>query len=611
MAERDVEVTTPGPGNGEPAGPRDAAHRTSVPADKAGDMPSDIERLRELLFGNERRALEEARSRLADVERTQGDLPQRLPEALEAIDAGGASPRVARALARPVASALGTAVRENRQTLVDTLFPVIGPLIRKAIAEALRNLVADLNGAIESSFTLRGLKWRLEAWRAGVPYAQVVLKHRLSYRIDHVFLIERESGLVLQHASAPDLPELDADAIAGMLTAIGDFVGDSVGYGDDNTLESAQVGEYVVWVEQGPRANLACFIRGVPPVALRTLLEQRLEEIHAELDTRTDSGRPDEALAASWKESLQPLALTQAAAVDQTDASTEPAAPRWPLLLALLVGLVALTWFFASRERWESRVDALRARLHEQPGFVLTGIESKPWRSISVHGLLDPDATPPTAIIEQAGLGDAHVDFVGTGYLSTDDAIVLRRAQRLLDPPDSVQLSMKDGVLSVHGHAPVTWVAIARGRAGWVAGVRKVEWSVTTDADPVATARAAIERIAADLVDRRIAFADGTSPEDEAAAAGALDSIAGDIRRARVLAGEAKLVLALTCIGTNDEVGSEEVNLHVRMLRAHWLAERLAALGVTDTSGQPLPTGEDETSNRRSAYVRLAIETEP
>jgi hypothetical protein len=148
-------------------------------------------------------------------------------------------------------------VREQRQTVVDALFPVIGPAIRKAIAEYLRTFVEGMNSALEASLTPRGLRWRFESWRTGTPYAMVVLRHTLRFKLDHLFLIERDSGLVLDRRSAPDLPDLDSDAIAGMLTAIGEFVKDSVGREQGGALESARVGEHVLWVLEGPRANFA------------------------------------------------------------------------------------------------------------------------------------------------------------------------------------------------------------------------------------------------------------------------------------------------------------------------------------------------------------------
>ncbi|HPG93730.1 MAG TPA: hypothetical protein PLR28_04145, partial [Dokdonella sp.] len=236
---------------------------------------SDLERLKHLLLADEREALLLAEQRIAALEQTHRELATRLPSLVRAAP----QEPMTRALASPVAAALGNAVHENRASIIDALFPVIGPIIRKAIAEALRGLMRDMNQVFEYGFSPRGIRWRIEAWRSGVPFAQVVLKHSLNYRIDHVFLIERDSGLVLHRASSPGLPELDADAIAGMLTAIGQFVRDSVGPGGGESLEAARVGEHLLWVLDGPRASIASFIRGVPPDTLRVILSDRLEQI--------------------------------------------------------------------------------------------------------------------------------------------------------------------------------------------------------------------------------------------------------------------------------------------------------------------------------------------
>jgi outer membrane protein OmpA-like peptidoglycan-associated protein len=594
----------------EPPGER-IAPAPSVPEDERAaaaldpaDAPTDFERLRELLLGNERRALDAAKARISQLETAQKELPRRLPEAaIEALRGERGNPRVADALADPVAQALGAAVQRNRQSLIDTLFPIIGPMIRKAIAEALRNLVADLNGAIESSFSVRGLKWRIEAWRGGVPYAQVVLKHRLTYRIDHVFLIEHTSGLVLQHESAPELPPLDADAIAGMLTALGDFVGDSVGQGQSDTLESMRVGEHVVWVIEGPRANLACFMRGVPPAALRTLLEQRLEEIHARTADHADEASlhsPENTEA--WHALLEPMALLHA-----VDAQTQapPRAPsRWPVLLALALAAFALGWFLVSRERWNTRVDAVRTQLVAHPGFVLTGIQSRPWRTLAVHGLLDPDATSLAPILAGADLGPAQTQLDVSGYLSSSDAIVARRAMRLLVPPDSVQLAVKDGVLSLDGNASDTWIAGARERAGWIAGVGRVAFAVTPEVDAVAVARAELDKIVHALPTLHVPFESNTQAAPEAESV--VERIAQDVRRMTALAKTARVGLALTSVGMNDEGGSDETNARLRTARAQWLADVLAARGIAVEPGNASDAAA-AAENQRSAYLRCSI----
>ncbi len=562
----------------------------------------DLERLRALLLDDERRELDAARARIAHLESAQADLPQRLTGALEAVRDERSTERLSRALAEPLARSLGTAVQRNRQPLIDALFPIIGPLIRKSIAEALRNLVADLNGAIESSFSPRGLKWRIEAWRCGVPYAQIVLKHRLAYGIDHVFLIERGSGLVLQHESAEGLAALDADAIAGMLTALGDFVGDSVGDGSGGALESMSVGEHLVWVVPGPRANLACFMRGVPPAELRALLEQRIEEIHAQWGNTPTTELRSAENHAIWHERLQPMVLLRDATAGTTPAPRAPS--RWPFVL-VLAALVALAWFVAGRERWHGRVDALRAQLVAHPGFVLTGIDSTPWRALIVHGLLDPDALALTPLLVGVDLGEVKPVLDLRGYVSGDDAVVARRAARLLAPPSGVRLRVSNGVLDLDGSAPDAWIASVRERADWIAGVARSEIALTPTGDAVAKARAEGEALARRLETLQVPFGDG----DEMAPGGAVvvDEIVRAVQRARSLAATARVEVAFVAIGSNDETGSAATNERVRAQRARWLGRTLAIRGVPDVGVDTTPGADGPGANRRSAWLRMTV----
>lgn len=600
-------MSTPQPGNALGQSPAAITPVTGAPGDgaaaRADSSGDDFERLRELLLGGERRELAAARARIEELERAQHDLPRRLPgAAVEALRSGKDNARVADALSEPVAQALGSAVQNNRQSIVDALFPIIGPMIRKAIAEALRGLVDNLNGAIESSFSVRGLQWRLEAWRGGVPYAQVVLKHRVTYAIDHVFLIERGSGLVLQHAAAPGLPTLDADAIAGMLTALGDFVDDSVGDDSGGALDSAQVGEYLVWVEHGPRANLACFMRGVPPVQLRALLEQRIEEIHA----RMPALPADAPLLAIGDDALVHDLLDPQALLRDADGTTVPAAAgrtsRAPVVVIALLALAAMGWYAVDRWRWSTRVEDLRTRLLAQPGFVLASIESKPWKSLVVHGLLDPDAQPLAPLLSAADLGKVAAGLDTSGYVSTDDAMTARRAARLLAPPSTVTLAVHAGVLDLEGSAPAEWIEDVTARAGWIAGVARVESKLTPEIDAVAAARSELVRVLASLDDVVVPFVQDAEPAPEAGQA--VDRIAATLKRAAALARIAQKGVSINVFGSNDHSGGDDTNTRVRMQRAQWLALALAARGIDDVHPVDAPDGAPD---RRAARVRATI----
>ena len=91
------------------------------------------------------------------------------------------------------------------------------------------------------------MQWRWEALRTGRPYAEIVVLRSLLYRVEQVFLIHRESGLLLQHVAARvrrrRLETKDPEMVSGMLTAIQDFVHDSVSGTEGENLETIRMGD--------------------------------------------------------------------------------------------------------------------------------------------------------------------------------------------------------------------------------------------------------------------------------------------------------------------------------------------------------------------------------
>ncbi len=247
------------------------------PAEHLPD-PEDarLTELRSLLIRPEQVKLEELDRRLTSPE----SLAEQVSGALAHAVAMRGSPddRLALVLRPVVEDAIRSSVRRNPQFFADILYPVMGPAIRKSIAEALRTMMESFNYSLETAFSWKYLKWRWEAIRTGRSFAEVVMLHTLVYRVEQLFLLHRESGVVLKHLTVDGIVAQDADLVSGMLTAIQDFVHDSFG-GGEGALETFRVGELGVWIEQAPRTVLAAVVRGNPPPELSTLLRTQLEFI--------------------------------------------------------------------------------------------------------------------------------------------------------------------------------------------------------------------------------------------------------------------------------------------------------------------------------------------
>src|SRR5262245_35925364 len=199
------------------------------------DPEAEIASLRRILWGREQHRLATLQARLEDPVARAEDIGEVLPQVLvqHAHD-----PNLAKALTPPLEKAITASVKRNPKPLADALFPVMGPAIRKAVSASLGAMLESLNRTLEHSVSWRSIQWRLEAMRSGKSFAEVVLIKTLLFRVEQMFLIHRDTGLLLHHVHGGTADLQDADMISGMLTAIRDFVRDSFRVADTEALES-------------------------------------------------------------------------------------------------------------------------------------------------------------------------------------------------------------------------------------------------------------------------------------------------------------------------------------------------------------------------------------
>ncbi len=251
----------------------DKSRKTSPDTHSLSD--DSLDELRMLLLKPVRAQLDELQQRLDNPERHAKDISRVLPEAIALRSTKDKKLEIS--LEPITANAIQSSIKKDRQILVDALFPVMGPAIRKAIFAAIQGMTQTFNQLLEYSVSMQGLKWRLEALRTRKPFAEVVLLHTLVYQVEQVFLIHGKTGLVLQHVVAKTVAGQDPDLVSGMLTAIKDFVQDSFGAEEGEVLETLRIGERSIWIEQGKHALLAAVVRGNPPVVFQIILREAIE----------------------------------------------------------------------------------------------------------------------------------------------------------------------------------------------------------------------------------------------------------------------------------------------------------------------------------------------
>ena len=423
-------------------------------------MKDQMGELRRLIIGPEKVQLERLQERLDDPTLHARDISGVLPEAI--VLGTKKDNKLVTALMPTVEEIVKASIKKDIRTFVDALFPVIGPAIRKAISETFKQMIQSLNKALEQSFSWQGLKWRMEAIRTGKTFAEVVLVHSLLYRVDQVFLIHRKTGLLLHHVSAEAGAFQEADLVSGMLTAIQDFIRDSFNMESDQTLDTIQIGDVTVWIEQGPAAILACAIRGNAPEDLRIVFRNALENIHLEKGDAMDAFEGDTATFESIRHHLESCLHAQ------YKEKKRKFSPFFILLLVIIITALGSWAFWSVRNhlRWTEFLEKLDA----EPGIVVT-IAEKYDGKYHISGLRDPLGRDPAEILARSEMASEKVIYRLEPYQALLPEFILKRAKTILRPPETVLLTLEKGTLIAQGTAPYQWIIDVRKLACAVPGV--------------------------------------------------------------------------------------------------------------------------------------------
>lgn len=530
-----------------------------------------MDELRRILLAPEQDEITRLHQRLDHARPDAENVSEILPEAVSIRT--NKDDQLATALMPTIENAIGVSVKKDPQRLVDAIFPVMGPAIRKAISHAFSEMVQSINQTLDHSLSIKGLKWRWEAFRTGKSFAEVVVSHTLLYRVEQVFLIHKTTGVMLQHKARGSTGMLDSDLVSGMLTAIQDFVHDSFGAQKSDELESFQVGDFTVWIERGSQAVLAAVIRGTAPQEFRHTLQDALDSIHAEQGEAMENFSGDSAPFAATRPRLESCLKAQVE-VKAKKSSTA----SWVVATVVLLG-VGLWLFFYIRAglRWSDYISNLKA----EPGLVVVS-EERRWGTFYVTGLRDPLARDPAEMLKSASIAAEDVVSRWEHYQAADARFIIARANRLLQPPQSISFKVEEGVLRAEGFASREWIAQAQKLAAFIPGVAAFDARSLIDAD---SARQEFEGVRQRVETRLIKFEPG-SAEIRADQAPALDELASDIERLRALAQSIGSEVRISISGYTDPTGTEAINAGLRRRRAEnifsaLIARRINPLGLS------------------------------
>ncbi|MGD1702976.1 OmpA family protein [Dapis sp. BLCC M229] len=249
-----------------------------------------------------------------------------------------------RQISQALAPEMGTVIKDQisleQNSIVDALYPVIGSTISKYMTEAIR----EINDKISDTFSFKGIRRKIQAIFQGVSEGELMLSEIMVFTVQAVFLIHKESGLVIAEAQQSGREKLESEMVAGMLTAIRSFVNDCiVQSGDISELNEIEYGDSKIILEVAGHCYLAVVIKGEPNKSFIKELRQTLSNIVIDYgrDIKNFAGDPD-TIPNSIKLLLKALIDIDVQENQKLSVSQPPTALL--IIFGLIVSLILIPW---------------------------------------------------------------------------------------------------------------------------------------------------------------------------------------------------------------------------------------------------------------------------
>ncbi len=335
-----------------------------------------LDQLKHILLQQEKERLSSVEEELEELRARFND-KERLIEALDPVIADllykkimESRSQMAEALAPVMGEALRAQISEAKDDIADALYPVIGKTVRKSVAEAMKNLMQAINERIDQLVS-KGFG------KGKKPDRITLLREVLPFHVQQVFLIHRETGLLLSHASNRIDPDAvpNEDMVSGMLTAIREFSKTAFA-ADDQSLHEIQYDNLNIIIEEGKYAYLAFVVSGTPGSRFKEIIKDLEHKIHLACykDLRAFSGdtQPFEAVGTTLESFIS--AVHEPMFAEALAGQKKGGKGAMLIFLGLIVLLIAALFFFLTPDSAarEAELQALLNQYRHKAGAFFT-----------------------------------------------------------------------------------------------------------------------------------------------------------------------------------------------------------------------------------------------
>jgi outer membrane protein OmpA-like peptidoglycan-associated protein len=484
-----------------------------------------------------------------------------------------------------VESSVEKSIANQNEKMVGALYPIVGRLVRKSVTAFLNEFLEKTNELIESSFTLKGLKWRIRAWQSGVKFSEYVASQTFVFRVEQVLLIQNEAGLLLRSVSRDQQDSADADMVSGMLTAINDFVADSFNSQTESTEQGINIvktDDFNLVVKRGPRAMLVAAVTGNMPQSLLNKLQVTLEYIHRIYTNELLHFSGDVEIFEPVEQQLRECLITEIK--PSADNTRKKPWLAWLLVFALIGCLLVYGYVWWQQDRLMSEVK----QLQEPTGVLITKVVKSGWSKVELEVLRDPSTPEIQTWLTQSSLNTENLIITEKHFFSVELPLVKKRLNHLLKQYPGVTAEWQGTVPRLQGKITSTrrlslGTALASlpglNNAGdLLANVSIIELDNRTEDSPEIL-KALLELNAAKVDRTELEFEQSQSELSELSKE-QLKVLAYNFQKVVDLATKQQLSIGLIIMGASDPIGNKGFNQRLSKERAEAAKTGLVELGI-------------------------------
>lgn len=243
-----------------------------------------LEELRTLLLAQDRASHSSVMERLAELEQAIVDdetFSERLTPYLE-DQVKYLQKEFPSLFGKFLGPAIKRQIQEEREVIIDALYPIIGKLIGRYLKEEIQRISEKLDESLKDPFSMSNVKLRFKAMFSSVTYEELLFREiARTNKLEEIFIIQKDTGLAMAHYSLNDVTR--SQMVAGMLTGIKNFMEDAFQKGGQE-LDTLEYNKYQIKVFTYSRFYIAAVIEGSPDTKYERVLRQRIDDFCANID---------------------------------------------------------------------------------------------------------------------------------------------------------------------------------------------------------------------------------------------------------------------------------------------------------------------------------------